>query len=188
MRGLTTALRYATVGFHMDGAGTPVSRRLRLLLCLNVDRNFIGLEFLPAPLEDRLDCMLPLVLAGAIHDRPEKGTSRFHAMLLARLDDEGLIVNLIQHPDGREQTAVARDGVRHGLAGGVESEHDNRGRFGHDNRWCVPGLRRSLSTGGLFSGRFRDELLPKATRATIFHQRRIQGTSRPSLWQRSMAA
>ena len=69
-----------------------------------------------------------------------------------------------------------------------ESEHDNRGRFDHDNRCSVPGLMGGLSTGGLFSGWFRDELLPKDTRATILHQRRIQGTSRPSLWQRSMAA
>jgi hypothetical protein len=47
---------------------------------------------------------------------------------------------------------------------------------------------RDLSTGGLLSGSFRDVLLLKDTRGTILHQCRIQGTSRPSLWQRSMAA
>jgi len=69
-----------------------------------------------------------------------------------------------------------------------ESEHDNRGRSDHDNRWSVRDLMRGMSTGGLLSGSFRDTLLPKATRGTIVHQRRIQGTSRPSLPQRSMAA
>ncbi len=69
-----------------------------------------------------------------------------------------------------------------------ESEHDNRGRSDHDNRWSVRDLMRGMSTGGLLSGSFRDALLPKATRGTILHQRRIQGTSRPSLPQRSMAA
>jgi hypothetical protein len=69
-----------------------------------------------------------------------------------------------------------------------ESEHDNRGRFDHDNRCFVPGLMRGMSTDGLLSGSFLDALLLKATHGTIGHHCRIQGTSRPSLWQRSMAA
>jgi hypothetical protein len=70
----------------------------------------------------------------------------------------------------------------------IESDHDNRGRFVHDNRSSVCGLMIGLSTCGLFSVGFRGALGWGQARVAVFHQRRIQGTSRPSLWQRSMAA
>jgi hypothetical protein len=69
-----------------------------------------------------------------------------------------------------------------------ESDHVNRDRSDHDNRWAVCVMMIGLRTGGLFSSGFCDALGWGEARVAVLHQRRINGTSRPSLWQRSMAA
>jgi hypothetical protein len=75
-----------------------------------------------------------------------------------------------------------------GSGGGTKSEHDNRGHSDQDNRWSVARQTIGRSTGGLFSVGLSDEVVWRQCRVALSHQRRIQGTSRPSLWHRSMAA
>jgi len=86
---------------------------------------------------------------------------------------------------------IAETRLRHPmrlLAYGVESDHGNRGRSDHDNRWSVLAVMRGRSTGGLFSGPFCDALVRRPACVAILHDRRSGGTSRPSRWQRSIAA
>jgi len=70
----------------------------------------------------------------------------------------------------------------------IESDHDNLRTSEHDNRWSGLASTRSVSTGGLFSIRFGDVLVRRRLRLARIHQRPIQGTSRPSLRHRSVAA